>query len=90
MNEALEHVVFGGLAVIAWVAWALCSETRHNHGVWVALLLPLLPLLVPLLWLVYGLIVAVTYVAFAARGRRDEHAEFMREFRARSGVFTLF
>ncbi|MGE0484489.1 MAG: hypothetical protein AB7Q81_10145 [Gammaproteobacteria bacterium] len=90
MSESTQHLVFAGLAVAAWLAWACFSETRHNHGFWVALLLPLAPVIVPLVWATYQLIRGASYLVFALRGRRDEHAEFMRRLKLRSGVFTLF
>jgi hypothetical protein len=90
MSDTLQSVVFAVLAGAAWLAWACFSETRHNHGFWVALLLPLAPVIVPLLWVMYQAIRGVSYAVFALRGRRDEHAGFMHRLKLRSGVFTLF
>lgn len=77
-------------AVAAWLAWALFSETRHNHGFWVALLLPLVLILSPLILLVFLLVNYISLIAFIAIGRRAEHGEFMRRLRVRSGLFLLF
>jgi hypothetical protein len=77
-------------AVMLWLCWALFSETRHNHGFWVALLLPLSPVIIPLLWLIYLLVKYSTWLVFLLRGRRAEHQEFMRKFRVWYGVFMLF
>jgi di/tricarboxylate transporter len=90
MSETTAIMVGAAVAGALWLAWALFSDTRRNHGFWVAFLLPLAPVIFPLLWLIYIVIKYPSYLAFVALGRREEHEEFMREVRRRSGVFLLF
>lgn len=87
-----EHhaALIGGFMIVLWLLWSLFSETRYRHGFWVAFLLPLSPLLFPILWLIYQGVKYGSLGYFMLRGRRAEHAEFMRQFEIRSGVFLLF
>lgn len=80
----------GGLMLMLWLLWSLFSETRNRHGFWVAFLLPLSPLLLPILWLIHRGVKYGSLGYFILRGRRAEHAEFMRQFEIRSGVFLHF
>lgn len=41
-------------------------------------------------WLIYRGVKYGSLGYFMLRGRRAEHAEFMRQFEIRSGVFLLF
>jgi hypothetical protein len=77
-------------AAVLWLAWALCSETRHNHGFWVAFLMPLAPVIIPFLWILYVSIKYSSYLGFLLLGRREDHREFMGKVRVRSGVFLFF
>jgi hypothetical protein len=87
MTETTTIVMGAAIAVVLWLAWAFFSDTRRNHGFWVAFLLPLAPVIIPLLWLTYVLIKYPSYLVFVALGRRGEHEEFMRKVKTRSGVF---
>ena len=89
MKENIATIA-GALVGIVWLGWAFFSETRHNHGFWVAFLLPLSPVIIPLLWLVFILVKYSTYPVFVLRGKKDAHEEFMRQLKIRSGVFMLF
>jgi hypothetical protein len=90
MSDNIEVIAGATAAMVLWLGWALFSETRHNHGFWVAFMLPLSPIIIPLLWLVFITVKYVSLLVFLLRGRRDEHEEFMRKFKNRSGVFILF
>lgn len=90
MIVTTETMVVAIVVAILWVVWALFSETRHNHGLLVAFLMPLTPILIPLLLIVYVVVKYASYLVFLLLGRRSEHDEFMRKFKIRSGVFLLF
>lgn len=76
--------------VAVWLGWSLLSETRHNHGFWVAVLLPLWLCLLPVLWVIFMVITFLSFAMFVLIGRKSEHPEFMRQLRVRSGVFLLW
>lgn len=90
MTQFPENLIGAIIIAALWIGWTFCSETRHNHGIWVAFFLPLALILFPLLGLVYLLIKWISGIIFIALGRRDDHAEFMRQLRIRSGVFFWF
>ena len=89
MTESTENIIVAIVIAITWMAWALFSETRHNHGILVALLMPLAPIIIPVLWIAFLLIKVTSYFVFIALGRRKEHEEFMIKLKIRSGVFLL-
>jgi len=78
------------VATVVWLAWAFFSETRHNHGFWVAFLIPLTPAIIPVLWIIFLFIKQSSYLAFIMLRRREDHEEFMRKLKVRSGVFLFF
>ena len=90
MTETMTTIIGAVVAVVLWLVWALCSDTRRNHGFWVAFLLPLAPVILPVLWLTYILIKYPSYFVFIALGRQEDHEEFMRKVKIRSGVYLLF
>jgi len=89
-SEIADPVVTAIVAAVIWLAWSFLSETRHNHGFWVAFLMPLAPVIIPLLWVIYIFIKSSSYIAFILLRRREEHEDFMRELRTRSGIFLFF
>ncbi len=90
MDKSTATVIGVAVALAVWVAWALGSDTRHNHGFWTAILLPLAPLLMLIGLLAFTLIRAVSFIVFLALGRRGDHAEFMRRLRVKTGVLMFF
>jgi len=90
MKENIATIAGALVGIVLWLGWAFFSETRHNHGFRVAFLLPLSPVIIPLLWLVFILVKYSTYPVFVLRGKKDAHEEFMRQLKIRSGVFMLF
>jgi hypothetical protein len=90
MTQFPENLIGAIIIAVLWIGCTFCSETRHNHGILIAFLLPLALILFPLLGLVYLLIKWISRVIFIALGRRDDHAEFMRQLQIRSGVFFWF
>jgi di/tricarboxylate transporter len=90
MPETTSTLIGTAFAILLWLGWALFSETRHNHGFWVAFLLPLFLIVSPLIWLIYILINYLSLLVFVLIGRREQHAEFMRKLKVRSGIFLLF
>ncbi len=83
-------IVGAVVAAALWLAWAFCSETRHNHGFWVAFLMPLAPVVIPFLWILYIFTKYSSYLGFVLLGRREDHREFMGRLRVRSGIFLFF
>jgi len=90
MAETTTSIFYVSLVALVWLAWVLFSETRRNHGFWVAFLLPLAPVIFPILWITYVLIKYLSLLAFIVLGQKKEHEDFMRTLRIRSGVFLLF
>jgi hypothetical protein len=90
MPMTTASVVGAVAAAVVWLAWALFSETRHNHGFLVAFFIPLAPVIVPALWIIYIVLKYSSYLAFTVLGRRKDHEEFMAVLRVRSGVFLFF
>ncbi|THB76767.1 MAG: hypothetical protein D6B25_08980 [Desulfobulbaceae bacterium] len=78
------------IPVAIWLFWVVFSDTRHNHGFWVAFLMPLALFFFPLVWIAYVFLKYSTLLAFTVRGRKDEHQEFFRKLTIRSGIFLLF
>ena len=90
MNESTEIIVGAIVGAALWLAWGLFSDTRHNHGFLVAFLIPLALILIPVLFIVFVLIKYTSYFIYVALGRREDHEEFMRKVKTRSGVFLFF
>lgn len=90
MAIAKSSIVGAFVAAVVWVAWAFFSETRHNHGFWVAFLLPLTPIIIPVLWFIFLSIKYSSLLAFIVFGRREAHEEFMRKLKVRTGIFIFF
>ena len=90
MSETTTGIAGACVAAVAWLAWVFLSETRHNHGFWVAFLMPLAPVIIPVLWIVFMLIKYSSCLIFIIHGRREDHDEFMRKLKIRSGVFLFF
>ena len=88
-TAATTGVIGAVVAALLWLAWACFSDTRHNHGFWVALLMPLVLILMPVVWMIFVLIKGSSFVVFVALGRRGDHEEFMRRLRIRSGILML-
>ena len=69
------------LMIAFWVFWTFCSETSHNHGRWIAFLLP--PAMV--LWLVafvlFHAVRLILYPVFLLLGRRKAYTRFMARLR---------
>jgi hypothetical protein len=53
VTETTATLLGAVVAAVAWWAWAFFSETRHQHGFWVALLMPLAPVIIPALWIIF-------------------------------------
>ena len=90
VTESTATIVAVVIAAAVWILWAIFSDTRHNHGFWVALFLPLTPVIIPVLWLVFILTKYSSYLIFITFKRKEDHDEFMRKFKIRSGIFLLF
>ena len=90
MIENTASIVSAVVVVVVWMAWVFLSETRHNHGFWVAFLMPLAPFIILVLWVIYVFIKYSSYFIFKAISRPEDHEEFMRRLKIRSGVFLLF
>ena len=56
MNESTEIIVGAIVGAALWLAWGLFSETRRNNGLLVAFLIPLAPIFIPVLFIVFVLI----------------------------------
>jgi hypothetical protein len=52
--------------------------------------MPLALIFIPVLFLVFVLIKYTSYFIYVALGRREDHEEFMRKLKIRSGVFLFF
>lgn len=90
MTVTTSSIVGAIITAVVWLAWAFLSETRHNHGFWVAFLIPLTPVIIPVLWIIYIFIKYSSYLVFITLGRREDHEEFMRTLKIRSGIFLFF
>ena len=90
MTQPTETLIGAIIIAVVWIAWVFLSETRHNHGIVVAFLMPLAPIIIPVLVIVFYSIKFTSYFVFIALGRREDHEEFMRKIKIRSGVFLLF
>ncbi len=90
MTITTPSIVGAVVAAVVWLAWAFLSETRHNHGFWVAFLIPLAPVIIPVLWIIFICIKYSSYLVFIMLGRREDHEEFMRQLKVRSGIFLFF
>ena len=90
MNESTEIIVGAIVVAALWLAWGLFSDTRRNHGLFVAFLIPLAPIFIPVLFIVFVLIKYTSYFIYVVLGRREDHEEFMRKVKTRSGVFLFF
>jgi len=90
MIELTENLIGAIIMIIVWIAWTFLSETRYNHGILVAFLMPLIPIIIPVLVIVFYSIKFTSYFVFIAIGRREDHEEFIRKTRIRSRVFLLF
>jgi len=53
MTETTANIAYAIFPVAVWFAWAFFSETRHNHGFWVAFLPPLALILIPVFWIIF-------------------------------------
>ena len=91
MKEGADATSIAGavVAAVLWLLWACFSDTRRNHGFWVAFLMPPVLILMPAVWVIFILVKYTSYLVFVALGRRGEHEEFMRKLRIRSGVFMF-
>ena len=90
MTDSNASIIGAIIAAVVCIFWAFFSETRHNHGIWVAFLMPLAPIIILVLWIIYIFIKYISYLVFVMGGRRGDHEEFMSNLRVRSGVFLLF
>ena len=90
MSENTENIVGAIVVAAIWVAWALFSDTRRNHGILIAFLMPLALIFIPVLFIVFVLIKYTSYIIYVALGRREDHEEFMRKLKIRSGVFLFY
>jgi len=90
MNETATSIVNMAVIAVLWLAWSFFSETRHNHGFWVALLMPLVLIIMPMSWIIFIFVNYSSYILFLIRGRREQHDEFMRKVKTRSGIFLFF
>lgn len=87
MEETTVSIIFAIVAAVGWLGWTFFSDTRYNHGILIAFLLPLALFIIPVVWFLYIFVKYSTYLVFLVRGRRQDHAEFMRKLRDRLGVF---
>lgn len=90
MTETTANIVGIAVAAVVWLAWTFLSETRHNHGFWVAFLMPLAPIIIPALWIIFLFIKYSSYLVFVVLQRRENHEEFIRQLKIHFGVFLLF
>lgn len=77
------------LMIVAWIFWALCSETRYNHGIWIALLMPLAPLLIPLLLLVVQWVKLALWLLLVPFGNRSIYERRVTELKLSLGLYLL-
>jgi hypothetical protein len=89
VSEPTAGIGSAVVVAVVWLAWSMFSDTRHNHGFWVAFLLPLTPVIVPVLWIVYIFIKYSSYLVFVIIGRREDHEEFIRKLKVRTGFFLF-
>lgn len=72
-----------------WLLWTFFSETRHNHGILVAFLIPLSPLIILFMYLILWSIQIVLFTVYVLRGKREEYPEAIRKIKVRSGFLML-
>lgn len=87
MEEATVNIIFAIVAALGWLFWTFFSDTRYNHGILIAFLLPLALFIIPVVWFLYIFVKYSTYLVLLLLGRRQDHAEFIRKLRDRCGIF---
>jgi hypothetical protein len=90
MTETTANIVYAIFPFAVWLAWAFFSETRNNHGFWVAFLLPLALIAIPVFTIIFLFFKFSSYVFFILMGRKKDHREFMEKLKIRTGLFPFF
>ncbi len=66
-----------------WILWTFFSPTRYNHGILVALMLPIVSLLMLLIFMVLGISRIVVYPLFVLVGRRANYNRAVERIKAK-------
>ena len=73
MPENLMDLIAPIMVILFWVFWTFFSETRHNHGILVAFLLPLAPIYFVIGFILFQLIKLILYPLYSWLGRMDNY-----------------
>lgn len=73
MPENLIDLIGPIALILFWVLWTFFSETRYNHGIWVAFLLPLAPLYFIIGFFLFQLIKLLLYPIYWLINKRDTY-----------------
>lgn len=87
MTETTANIVYAIFAAGAWLAWAFFSETRNNHGFWVAFLLPLALIVIPVFTILFVFFKYSSCVFFVLIGRREDHQGLIEKLQNIVGLF---
>lgn len=74
------------IMLVLWVLWTLFSPTRYNHGMLIAFLLPLAPIIIPMVWITFKVIQGISFGVFCVLGRKQDHKDFMVDLKRRWGI----
>ena len=81
MNDTVSALLWPLILIALWVLWTLFSDTSHQHGKWVAFLIPLFPIIWLLLSLFHLLAKLCLRPLFRLLGQEDTYQAMMDKVR---------
>ncbi len=87
MTETTLNLAMLAVTLIGWILWTFFSDTRHNHGIIVAFLIPLAPIIFIAIAIIFYTTKLILWPIYILRGKRKKYESLIEKIRLSLGFF---
>lgn len=74
----LINLLYPALLLLFWFLFGLYSPTAHNHGRWVAFLMPLAPVIFLMVYVMLAISRLILYPVFVVAGKKQAYEDLVQ------------